>query len=579
MRRLSQKLLGTLGIVAGLTLLLASPTIAASDESIVKFHVEIDVQSTGDLHFIETITYDFGSNPSHGILRDIPIYDLLPENQMQQYKITMNSILVDGQPTVVKKNVINGYQEFKIGDPDVLISGLHNYVIDYTITNGLKLITQPTQDLDIGDVDFYWDVIGDQWQVEIANASATIQLPGSAKKVSCTFGPSGSTTKCPFESSGSIVRSYSPSALPSGSAMTIAIQLPAGAFSPSVSPLVTDQPESWLSQFQRVFPYSLICAFILGLVIIFRALRKRGHTRTARIHEAVMFEPPSKLKPAHMAAAWRGSLDTKAFTATLLDLAARGIVLLTVDEDKRLVVTRADMNKPMLEWEQRIISVVLSDKDSVTMDQYRAEIAEIVDAVGKELTESATDNGLRNLDSFSARRGFVVATTISGIATIASVAVMKFPQVFAFVFFIALASFLSSLISIWITPKVQTEKSAQFLSEVLGFKKALNTDAAQARAQFAQRSGLAPAAIFATMLPFAVIYGIDKSWCAAYPDLTPDQLMTYGLGFATSSDLHRGVSAATDSLASSMTSPSSSGSGGGGGSSGGGGGGGGGRSW
>ena len=81
------------------------------------------------------------------------------------------------------------------------------------------------------------------------------------------------------------------------------------------------------------------------------------------------------------------------------------------------------------------------------------------------------------------------------------------------------------------------------------------------------------------MLPWAVIYGVDEAWAGAFPDLTPDDLHAYGLGFASASLIHSDLASATRALSSAMTNPASSGSGSSGGSSGGGGGGGGGGSW
>jgi uncharacterized membrane protein YgcG len=128
-----------------------------------------------------------------------------------------------------------------------------------------------------------------------------------------------------------------------------------------------------------------------------------------------------------------------------------------------------------------------------------------------------------------------------------------------------------------ITPRRQTPESALFLAKVDGLRKVLGTDAAASRREFAQRSGLSPDAIFATMLPFAVVFELEDSWIGAFPDLTPDQLVSHGFAVAGMSSMDGLVSSSTSSMSSAMTAPSSGS--GGGGSSGGGGGGGGGGSW
>lgn len=101
----------------------------------------------------------------------------------------------------------------------------------------------------------------------------------------------------------------------------------------------------------------------------------------------------------------------------------------------------------------------------------------------------------------------------------------------------------------------------------------MDTDAAEDRSEYVQRSGLNPADIFVTMLPYAVIYKLDQSWCAAFPDLTSAQLNTCGLAVVDPSHLGHSLQNAAQAIADGMTAPSSSGSGAFGGFSGGGGGG------
>jgi uncharacterized membrane protein len=81
--------------------------------------------------------------------------------------------------------------------------------------------------------------------------------------------------------------------------------------------------------------------------------------------------------------------------------------------------------------------------------------------------------------------------------------------------------------------------------------------------------------VFVTLLPFAVIFGLEKAWVAAHPEIAAASLATYGVYVADMNNFDDSISSIVSGFSSSMTSPSSSS---GGGSSGGGGGGGGG-SW
>ena len=73
----------------------------------------------------------------------------------------------------------------KIGDPNTTITGPHTYVITYTVTDGLRVITADDaadpampQTVSAGDVELFWDLIGTGWDVGISSAKATVTGPG-----------------------------------------------------------------------------------------------------------------------------------------------------------------------------------------------------------------------------------------------------------------------------------------------------------------------------------------------------------------------------------------------------------------
>jgi len=550
---------------------------AAAGESIENYAVKIEVTETGLLHITETIVYNFGENQRHGIFRKIPKRDYLPNDKFQPYSVEVKDVSQDANPAKYTISNSGDYLDLKIGSPDVTVSGTHTYKFDYVVKNGLKRIHKKTPTLNVGDVDFYWDVIGSEWDVQIAKASAAISFPGIPKKYNCTYGPKGSKNKCPIESNRNIVHVSAPNVLNNFEAMTVAVQVDKNSFTRLAAPVIKDVPVSSAREARKLLPYSLTLGVFTLIVVIFFAVRKRQSVVEIPIQDFVRFEPPAGLSPAELQAAWHGNLDAKGFTATLLDLSVRGVVALTL-QGKHLVVTARDLSKPMSDWEASIVKVVLNGSQSALLDQYRADIATAVTTTSNTLVEGAVAKKYRNAQASRPRRMFVGLARVFGVGLIASLVWGSSPFI-SLVAVFAGFGFFASLISIFMIPKEQTKESADFLGEVYGFQKLLDTDAAEDRREYAQRSGLDPAGIFATMLPYAVIYELEKSWCAAFPDLTPAQLNNYGLPFVDTSDMGRSLETASHALAESMNPPTSSGSGGDGGSSGGGGGGGGGGSW
>jgi hypothetical protein len=562
-------------LATGLSVLFAlgfmSSAQAESGESIDDFSVRVVVTESGVLHVTETIVYNFGSNERHGIRREIPQLDHLPNDKIQPYSLEINKVTQDGRFAQFTQGDTGDYLQLKVGNPDVTISGTHTYTFDYLVTNGLQRVTKKTSTLNVGDISFNWDIIGSGWEVPISHASAVIELPGIPKQLNCTYGPKGSMAKCRVESDRTTVSVTAPRQLDAFEAMSVTIQVDQESFTDLAAPIIEDAPAIPEIHINPAKLFSAGVGALIACIVTFFAIRRRRSVVKFPIQDFVRFEPPAGLKPAELQAAWHGNVDAKGFTATLLDLSVRGVVTLSL-QDKHLVVTGRDLQKPMAEWEKSMLTVVLHGSPAAMLHNYREDIEVEIRATSGKLVESAIANKYRNAQALRQKHTFMVLARIFGVALIASFAWGSsefFSLIGGFVGF----GLLGSLISIYLVPAEQTKESAGFLGQVEGFRKFLDTDAAEDRREFAQRSGLDPAGIFATMLPYAVIYELDKSWCAAFPDLTPAELNNYGLAFVDTSHMSHSVRDVSQAMAASMTSPSSDSSGGAGGGGGGGGGG------
>jgi uncharacterized membrane protein len=155
------------------------------------------------------------------------------------------------------------------------------------------------------------------------------------------------------------------------------------------------------------------------------------------------------------------------------------------------------------------------------------------------------------------------------------------------IFYAGLAPVLGALtvgmfIAAYLVPDRETRETARFEAEVEGFKRLLDTDPGAARRELVQRLGLPDYAVYATFLPYAVLFDLEESWSGAFPDLTEEQLHAAGLYLASTAAIHSVMSTASTTVGAAYTAPKASGGSGfssGGGFSGGGGGGGGGGSW
>ncbi len=577
-------------VLAGSLLLLGATAVAtavaAAAESIREFDVAATVDADTTVRIVERITYDFEGEYRHGIFRDIPVYDETFTGARRHYRVTVNSVSMDGGTVPWTTSQQGPFLNVKIGDPNTTITGPHVYVIDYTVADGLRVITaedaadpQMPAAVSAGDVELFWDFVGTGWDVPIQSAKATVTGPGTALSSVCYYGPAGSDRQCPSATVKTLAL-LGPVTLGGAEALTGAVVYPRAAF--------TSVPRESTSQGLPSHPLvglvaALIPAALLAAVPIGVAIARRRKDAGAPVPGAPpQYAPPDGLTPAELSAAWegrKGTADSRVMVATLLDLAARRWINVA-DVDGDLSVTWVGTGtSPLAPWEQAVVGAVLKGQGMATISGYDKELSTTWSASFRGLVDAQESVGRRNPrgDEPDQRWRWLAAVAFPLMAVGVLSIFLEQPFLTAAAFTLGAGALVGFFVARAITPRSQTPQSARFLAEVAGFEKVLGTDAAAARREFAQRTGLSASAIFATMLPFAVIFGLENSWIGAFPDLTPDELVGHGFYVGSIASMDHLVNSGTSSMASAMTAPSSGS--GGGGSSGGGGGGGGGGSW
>jgi uncharacterized membrane protein len=300
----------------------------------------------------------------------------------------------------------------------------------------------------------------------------------------------------------------------------------------------------------------------------------------------VQFEPPDSVRPAQLQAALDGDVDARGAVATLLDLTARGYLTRSTDDggllqkDSLTISRTTKALDTLAPWEEAFVSGVLGNESTTTIAGYDASLAAALQETSSVLVAEAESTGRRSLTRNNGLRAALIALGVIGFI-LGFLMLILMPQGSGVLVLIpGTALLISCLIASRLVPVRESAESAYFQSRAKGFRKLLDTDAAEARREFAQRSGLQPFAIFATMLPYAVIFDLSESWTQAFPEITTEQLNAAGFYFGSTWAMYAFISSAEASVVLAATEPSrDSGSGFSGGSAGDGGGGGGGGSW
>jgi len=574
--------IAALAVLAGM----AAPTANAA-ENISKYTVAVALTPEAVMQVVETIDYDFDGQPDrHGIQRDLVIQESLSDGGTQIYEITLDSITADGAPVPFTTTESGDFLSVRIGDPDVTVSGTIEYVVTYSVTGAVRTLTadeaSAASGLNAGDVELYWDVIGDGWGVPISSAVASVKGPTAALAAACYYGTAGSTNECMIAGiEGDLITEQV--SLAENESLTVVAAYPSSAFTeiptPNIEPPFVIPGIAWI--------ISLIVALIALIAPIGLVLIKRRDLRGNALDGApVQFEPPDSVRPAQLQAAIDGTVDARGAVATLLDLTARGFLTMSTEEggllqkDSLTISRTTKAPDTLAPWEQAFVFGVMGDAGSKTIAGYDAALATALSQVSSTLEAEAESSGRRTITRNNGLRAALIVFGIAGFI-LSFLSLMVMPSGSGVLLLIpGVLLLISCLIASRLVPARETEESANFQSRARGFRKLLDTDAAEARREFAQRSGLEPFAIFATMLPYAVIFGLSESWTHAFPDITDAQLNDAGFYFSSTWAMYAFISSAEASVVLASTEPSrDSGSGFSGGDAGGGGGGGGGGSW
>lgn len=302
--------------------------LAKSQEyfTIKNYDVNVKVNQDASLDITENIQVEF-TEPRHGIFRMIPYkYQLqqLPagtekaDRQMESSGYTKTLIKnIEVDDWKYETSTQGDYIEIKIGDPDNEVDGLQRYVIHYRILNAINFFKDHSE--------LYFNLIGDQWPVEIDSVHFNIELYKGLSSQPSFFvatGATGSTenaTTTSWSSDNKIFSGSTTRILQSKEGVTAGIIMPQGFLNkPNYSMLGI----KWL----------LLVPFIF--IIMFLVWRKWGKDDDVTI--TTEFYPPKEVSPSVAGYVIDETLDRRDLTALIPYWGAGGYLQINEIENKAL---------------------------------------------------------------------------------------------------------------------------------------------------------------------------------------------------------------------------------------------------
>jgi len=566
-----------MGIVALMALAagLSAPAAAQRTLEIPRFDSRIIVDPDGSIDVTETIQVQFNGK-WNGIYRKVPVKYRTPQGFNWTIRISLVSATdAEGQPLRTETSRQGHYLRYQIWVPGAE-DARRTVVLRYRAENALRFFENHDE--------LYWNVTGDEWDVALGMVSAEVVLPEGVTGLRATAfnGVLGATlTEAQVTPAANTVSVRMNRPLEFREGVTAVVGWDKGFVA---APTALDRATGFLLS---NWPLAIPIVVLVGMLALWRSRGRDPERRPI----AVQYEPPAGFSPAEAGTLTDEKVDMRDITATLVDLAVRGLLRIEQKEESALfgLIKTDDFAfhrlRPVSEWsslplhEQRLLEGIFKDGKSTV------ELSDLQNEFHTEL------GGIREavLDRLMSKKVFRVrpdktriAWTVGGIAI--GFLVIMGGSISAAYFSLTpipaiIAGVLTAIIVITIgrLMPARTVSGTRALEQVLGFEEFLER-VEKERYEAVKRTP----ELFERFLPYAMAFGVEQKWARAFEDLEMQPPTWYAGVHPTAfnaGSFSRSLSAMSTQAATTMASAprTSSGSGfSGGGFSGGGGGGGGG---
>jgi uncharacterized membrane protein len=477
---------------------------------ITSFHSEITIDENADTEVIETIDLDFTNESHRGIERSIPYKYENGRNIDLDFIKASNP---NGEDWKVKTFKNNGYFFIQMTtQDDDQRHGKESYQVSYVLKNVINFFD--THD------EFYWNVNGNEWVVTAQSIEATVNLPGSFKQedlqIDCFTGSHGETRKdCSWElTTPSTIEFQTTSPLVEYENLSIVVGLEKGILAP---------PTGWekikytyLSFIIDNLPILLIPFTLIGMTTLW--YKKGRDDQSVKSTVIPHYVPPENLTPSEVGTIIDEKVDPKDITATIIEYAIKGNILITEVEEKKLIGSSKD-------YQLEIVKILppLRAYEKLILDQFfplnqvgeKIKISKMKNKFYKKVEKIRTQifKDLIKKDYFPHDPSTIrsIYLTTGGVIAFISFNIMGVLPLDWAVGLIVSAGIIALFSKIM--PR-KTRKGTEVYYQLKGLYEYIDT-AEKDRLKFQEDNLI----MFEKLLPYAVAFGIAKKWAKAFDGL------------------------------------------------------------
>jgi Predicted membrane protein (DUF2207) len=430
-RKLDVLLLVLAAVVVGAVT--ASVAAAFGGERVAQLWVTATVADDGSARVTEVIDWDFGPHNQHGIVRDVPgLRTSAPIEVSSPDAPDAFAVSTAGTPRI------------RVGDPDRTVSGLHRYVVTYTLDGVVR------------EGRLAWNAVGTGWPVPMENVDVHVVAPTALDVAGCTTGSEGSRSSCATRSAEPGHLDARVDALDAGEGVTVSATAGAalGSTPALPAPPAAAPPTGGVDPF---LPGVLaggvaLLAAALASVLILRAGREcvpvtvpsggRARIDLAKLAGYVVPSPslPAGLSPPEGGVLLAGRVLDQHKAAWLIDQAVGGVIDLAPDGVRAEEMPAEEMPAEEMPAEEMpaeempaeemaivrlqsgdpatapLLDIAFRGRDRLTLGTYDSGFAQMWEALGRRLWAWQGGSGLWDADADRRGRWIRIVGTSVGLA-------------------------------------------------------------------------------------------------------------------------------------------------------------------
>ncbi|MBU1173921.1 MAG: DUF2207 domain-containing protein [Alphaproteobacteria bacterium] len=352
-------------LVLAMMLPLGGIAQAPAAEVIHAYSTDITLNDDGSVRVLETIEVRAeGIDIRRGIYRDIPTVLVNDDGSRLYSDLTIHSVERDGEQEPWHSEGIENGLRLYIGDADILLEtpADYTYTIDYSMTRMARRFADRDE--------LYFNAIGPYWDFPIDSAVARVTLPTGAviTDLQGYTGGHGSKEQAVTISKPSDNQAIfrATRALEAYEGMTVSASFAKGVLA---APSPTDSAFAFLSD-RRAELVPAIAALVVLIYNLWAWLTVGRDPPKGTI--IPQFYPPKDLSPARAHYVHRMGWQRNgwlAFTAGLIDLAVKGLLVLGKDDKKNTIAATEAAVPADLPQEEAELRAYFTHRGTVRVDK------------------------------------------------------------------------------------------------------------------------------------------------------------------------------------------------------------------